>query len=766
MSRIGCTRWLPWPKLRTKLGGGRKRLTVVALAIVLGLTGCRDETTAPSGDALPQLSQGSPRSISGWLHTQWGDPRGGRGSAHMRHELIDDRGRATELLLDEGLLARLGGFRALSRKRVRIDGQEMAPGRIQVRSLELERAAGPAGAVSAEAAGVPRLGSHPYVTIGCKFSDVAAEPHTVATYTTWTTGTSYPGLNHYWPEVSFNQMNVSGSAMVGWYTLPQPRSYYVTAGGLNFAGLVADCTGAADPDVNFPQFYGINLQFNAVLDCCSWGGSWTLTADGQTKTYGMTWMADWADVAIYAHEEGHSLGLDHSSGLYGQTYDSQWDVMSNSYVFFDPAQGTYIPQHTISYHKDLLGWIPAARKLTVGANTSQTITLERLAQPGSGNYLMATIPWANAGGQFYTVEARSLVGSYDSHVPGDAVVLHQIGGRAGVVDVDNNGDPNDAGAQWTVGETFTDLANGITVAVNAKTATGFQVTIKRGANNTWASQASLTKARSAFALTLGGNLIYAIGGKSNGTILASVEAYNPTSNTWTGKAALPSARYDGNGATANGGLFYLPGGRNAAGTLTKTLYVYTRLTNVWSTKAALPISSGCGASVIISGLLYVLTGCDGTSGYKGRLHRYSPATNTWTVRATAPAAHGHPAVGVINGKLYVAGGRNSAGSATATLHVYDPATNIWSTKAAMPSARYGATGRVIKGKLYVVGGTNASGGILAETLVYDPATNLWSTKASMPTARTYLESAVINNLLYAVGGKVTTDLTKVERYTP
>jgi N-acetylneuraminic acid mutarotase len=84
----------------------------------------------------------------------------------------------------------------------------------------------------------------------------------------------------------------------------------------------------------------------------------------------------------------------------------------------------------------------------------------------------------------------------------------------------------------------------------------------------------------------------------------------------------------------------------------------------------------------------------------------------------------------------------------------------------MPSARYGAAGQVINGKFYVVGGTNASGGILAETLVYDPATNLWSTKAPMPTARTRLGSAVINNLLYAVGGKVTTDLTKVERYTP
>jgi hypothetical protein len=61
---------------------------------------------------------------------------------------------------------------------------------------------------------------------------------------------------------------------------------------------------------------------------------------------------------------------------------------------------------------------------------------------------------------------------------------------------------------------------------------------------------------------------------------------------------------------------------------------------------------------------------------------------------------------------------------------------------------------------------HASGAVLATTLVYDPATNQWSTKAPMPTARTRLGAVAINGLLYAVGGKVTTDLAKVEWYTP
>jgi M6 family metalloprotease-like protein len=740
------------------------RSLLIAAAMTLVALGCQNEPTAPPVETTPRVGLAA-RPLEGWLHIVWVDPSPPDRPALVRYSLVDAQGHATELDLEPGLAARWGGAAGLDRRKVRVDGNPIAGGRLRVRSIE--PVAGPAGA---EPAAV-QIGAHPYITILCKFSDIAAEPHTVAKYTAWTAGTSYPGLDLYWREMSYNKMNITGSTVVGWYTLPHPMSYYYNEYGSDVIALATDCTAAANPDVNFPQFYGINLQVNGQMGGSSFASIWPLTADGQTKDYGITWLISNSTPGDYAHEEGHTLGLPHSSGPYGQTYDSRWDVMSHSVNENFGPDGYGVPQHTISYHKDLLGWIPAARKLTVGPNTSRTITLERLAQPGPGNYLMATIPITNAPGQFYTVEARRQVG-YDLGVPGNAVVLHRVdpndtlGRPARVVDVDNNGDPNDAGAMWMPGETFTDAANGITITVNAQTATGFQVTITRGASNTWVNRASMAKARSAFALAVASGRLYAIGGRSNGANLAAVEAYSPTNNSWNARAALPSARYDGNGAVASSGLLYLPGGRNSAGTLTKSLYVYNLATNVWSTKASLPISSGCGGSVMINGLLYVLTGCDGTTGFKAGLHRYTPSSNTWTARASAPSAHGHPAVGVINGKLYVAGGRNAAGTATATLHVYDPATNTWSTKAAIPSARFGAAGQVMNGKLYVVGGTNAAGVVLAATLVYNPATNQWSTKAPMPTARTRLGAAAINSLLYAVGGRFTNDLAKMERYTP
>ncbi len=137
--------------------------------------------------------------------------------------------------------------------------------------------------------------------------------------------------------------------------------------------------------------------------------------------------------------------------------------------------------HTIAYHKDFLGWIPAGRKYVASRNSTRTITLEQLAQPDSEGYLMAEIPIGDSDTDFYTVETRLFAG-YDDEIPDEAVVIHKVDTTladrlAQVVDIDNNGDPNDAGAMWTPGEIFTDLANGIEVSVDAARSTSFQVTI-------------------------------------------------------------------------------------------------------------------------------------------------------------------------------------------------------------------------------------------------------------------------------------------------
>ena len=343
--------------------------------------------------------------------------------------------------------------------------------------------------------------SQAWVTILCRFADATnVTPHPVSHYEKLM-GMSYPGLGHYWNEVSGGNIpDLAGSRVVGWYNLPQPRSYYLTTNnnlpgeGEDFrtARAVEDCTAAADADVFFSDFDGINLVFNHSDADEAWsrGGGERLTLDGQTRFWGVTWIhPNHVDHSIVAHEMGHAFGLMHSSGPYGQddppssptTYDSKWDVMSGGQSF-DPYPGYgYLGVHTIAYHKGFLGWIPSDRKYVAAPNSTRTITLERLAKPSSGGYLLAQIPIGESDTDFYTVETRLFAG-YDEEIPDEAVVIHKVDTTredrlAQVVDLDNNGDPNDAGAMWTVGEIFTDLENNLQISIDAAWSTSYRVTI-------------------------------------------------------------------------------------------------------------------------------------------------------------------------------------------------------------------------------------------------------------------------------------------------
>jgi len=423
----------------------------------------------------------SPVILEGKFNLIWGDGTPGSGETRTSYFLSTTQNDTIQLVFSENLLTSMGEPIGFNQKVVIVQGTWLDAGTIlQVQSIAL------AYGVSATSQAI--IGSQPWISIMCKFADVPGEPRNLA-YFQGMYSSNYPGLDHYWREQSYNIANLQGSSAAGWFTLPNVRSYYLSGGELNLGTAAQDCTAAANPYVDFRPYVGINLMFNAELDGYAWGGGWSLCLDGKCGVWRITWEPPWGyeNVSTIAHEEGHGFGLPHSSGNYGQTYDNEWDVMSDSWApcgrgFDDPVYGC-IGQHTIAYHKNLLGWIPAERLYTANPGTSQTIILEQLAEPQPGNYLAAFVPIPGLTGQFYSVEARKLSG-YDSHNPGAAVIIHQVDpnrdNRAHVVDIDGNGNTGDAGAMWLPGETFNDVAHNILIEVLSATSNGFVVLINTG----------------------------------------------------------------------------------------------------------------------------------------------------------------------------------------------------------------------------------------------------------------------------------------------
>jgi N-acetylneuraminic acid mutarotase len=193
--------------------------------------------------------------------------------------------------------------------------------------------------------------------------------------------------------------------------------------------------------------------------------------------------------------------------------------------------------------------------------------------------------------------------------------------------------------------------------------------------NAWSRAADMPAPRAAHASVALGGLLFVVGGV--GPNSHELWVYDPSTNTWDRtRAPLPTIREHLTAVGLNGKL-YVIGGRwsnvNVA-----TLEEYDPATNTWTGRPSMPTARSGLTSSVVNGRIHVTGGEDLFSSKTYNQHEvYDPALNAWGVFPNMPTSrHGIPSA-TVNGRWYVIGGGLLAGGGTYQslsniVEVFDP----------------------------------------------------------------------------------------------
>ena len=328
------------------------------------------------------------------------------------------------------------------------------------------------------------------------------------------------------------------------------------------------------------------------------------------------------------------------------------------------------------------------------------VTATTVARTGT-TYLLATVP-AGASDGFVTVTtgATTLTSS-------KKFTVHDSWGSGAVVPV------------GTVAACAAALNGQIYVVGGYNSSAQTSVQIYNPATNKWSTGTALPSALSNQACAGVNGAVYEFGGTTNegSTQTNAVLAYNPTTKTWSTKSAMPVAREDTVAVVANN-LVYVIDGFN--GNRLATVDVYNPASDTWAVGTSLLTAQSGDVGGLISGDI-VISGGAGQSVDTGDTESFSVSGNTWTALKADPDLRNNACGGVIGTTLYVAGGADRSVPVLTINEAFSPSKNLWTTLSPLPHATVDAASAVSGGQLYCFAGEkDTSGTVINNVQIYQP----------------------------------------------
>jgi len=274
----------------------------------------------------------------------------------------------------------------------------------------------------------------------------------------------------------------------------------------------------------------------------------------------------------------------------------------------------------------------------------------------------------------------------------------------------------------------------------------------------WGTRTQLLDANSEMGVAELNGKIYVIGGyPSTRVTVATVQVYDPSTNSWSRTTPLPVPLNHLMPVVARGKLYVIGGQRDANVAYVNTVYEYDPETALWAEKAPMPTARSAGAAVTIDAKIYV---AGGRPPRGADFAVYDPTADRWETLPNLPTQRNHLIAVAVNGKIYVVGGRYEGGfqsPQTDALEMFDPVTGQWASRAVMLKPRGGINGVVANGCIHVFGGEGAGStepnGVYPDHDLYNPVMDQWTRVGRMPIpVHGVTGLAFINGVIHLPGG--------------
>mmetsp|Transcript_29914 Transcript_29914/g.85725 ORF Transcript_29914/g.85725 Transcript_29914/m.85725 type:complete len:410 (+) Transcript_29914:126-1355(+) len=247
-------------------------------------------------------------------------------------------------------------------------------------------------------------------------------------------------------------------------------------------------------------------------------------------------------------------------------------------------------------------------------------------------------------------------------------------------------------------------------------------------------------------------VVYICGGSPSNDAHPPVR-FVPALGSWDALPQMRANRADGAAAVVAGCL-YVCGGISG-GSVMSSVERFDPVGIAWEEMPPMLIPRQRFSAGSISGSLYVCGGlCDDTSALCAA-ERFDPTVRRWESLRPMSQHRAASVAGVLDGRLYVCGGvRNDLGGSgeLRSVECFDPNHHIWQVMPPMFGQRACAAAAVLDRRLYVSGGISGME-ILSSVECFDPEAGSWAAEPWMLVGRFSAMAAAASGRLYVFGGR-------------